>query len=245
MFRGLRRPLRLLALFLLLAGLVLLGRPTLAAKPTPLSAADWPLYGGDLAGTRSNPSGPSASQLLTLHQAWRYDFASGDVTGTPVEAGGRVFAASDAGLAVALDSATGAPLWRRQLGGPVNSSAAVDGNHVFFSVATVGAPSVVALDARTGRVLWKTVLTSQPESDLYASPVVFGGSIVIGTSALFAETRDSKPAVRGTVEKLDEGTGAVIWRDYTVPAGLTGAGVWSTAAIDPLAGRAYEGTGNA
>jgi len=226
-----------------LAALVFAAQTTLAAKPPP--PADWPMYSADLSGSRSQAGGPAETQLPLLHQLWRFDFPSGDVTGTPVESGGRVFAASDSGVAAALDASTGRLLWTAQLGGPVNSSAAVSGNQVFFAVAKVGAPFLAALDARSGRVLWRTTLTDQPQSDEYASPVVFQGGVIVGTSALFAETQGSNPVVRGTIEKIDAGTGALVWRTFVVPPGLTGGGIWSTAAIDPATGLAYVGTGNA
>ena len=236
-------PWRRFGLFAAVAAALVLVQPVFAGKPP--APADWPMYGADLGGARSNPGGPGETQLPLLHRLWRFDFPSGDVTGTPVESGGRVFAGSDSGVAAALDAATGHVLWTAQLGGPVNSSAAVAGNQVYFAVAKVGAPFLVALDARSGRVLWRTTLSDQPESDVYASPVFFGGGIIEGTSALFAELHDANPVVRGSVVKVDAGSGAVVWRTFTVAPGLTGGGVWATAAVDPATGLAYLGTGNA
>ncbi|TMC47675.1 MAG: hypothetical protein E6J14_15020 [Chloroflexi bacterium] len=207
------------------------------------TASTWPVYGADGANTRTAAGGPAAGALL--HQAWRFDSTSGDFSGTPVIAAGRVFAASGGGFAVALDEATGKPLWTTALDGPVNGSAAYASGRVYVAVARVGSPSVVALDAGTGRVLWRTVLTTQSGSDVYASPQVFQGDVVIGTSALFAETMQSQPTARGSVLRLDGAHGKIRWQTMTVAPGLTGGGVWSTAAVDPQTAVVYEGTGNA
>jgi polyvinyl alcohol dehydrogenase (cytochrome) len=236
----------LLGLLAALVGLIS-AVPALAATSSPPASADWPSYGADLANSRSHAGGPAPLQVLGLHQLWRVD-VTGDLTGTPVESGGRVFVGNTAGAAsqaLAIDAASGRVLWRTPVGGPINSSAAVDSGRVYFAVATVGSPSLIALDAVSGRLLWRTVLTSQPGSDVYASPTVFDGDVIIGTSALFAELNQGGGGVRGSLLRVSGATGRVAWRTFTVAPGHDGGGVWSTAAVDPATGLAYAGTGNA
>jgi polyvinyl alcohol dehydrogenase (cytochrome) len=127
----------------------------------------------------------------------------------------------------------------------VNGSLAVAGGRVFVPVARVGRPFVVALDATTGAVLWQTTVDTQVDADLYASPVVAGGVVYQGWSALFGELHDAKVDVRGGLAALDATTGALRWHAFTVPAGFNGGGVWSTPAVDLAGGVLYAGTGNA
>src|SRR5439155_20125692 len=74
--------------------------------------------------------------------------------------------------------------------GSIDSSGAVRGGRVFFTVSHVGGPSVVALDGATGRVLWRTRQTAQRGSDVYSSPVVFEGMVLAGWSGGSAELGD-------------------------------------------------------
>lgn len=133
---------------------MLLASPAAFARqsPAPSPGSDWPLYGADLAGSRSNPGGPASSQVAGLHELWRFTASGSDFTGTPILAAGRVFAADNGGQAFALDAVSGRLLWKRTLGGPVNSSAGYDesSGRVYFAVARVGSPFLVALDATSG-----------------------------------------------------------------------------------------------
>ena len=165
-------------------------------------------------------------------------------------ADGRVFAGDTAGTVFALDAVTGHLLWRTTgLGGPINSSAAFDAGRVFFAVARAGSPFLAAFNARTGHRLWTTVLTRQDGSDVFGSPVPFRGSVLIGTSGLFGETRETAPTTRGSVLRVNAESGAIFWQTFTVTRSSTssgtGGGVWSTAAVDPMSGRVFVGTGNA
>jgi polyvinyl alcohol dehydrogenase (cytochrome) len=139
-------------------------------------------------------------------------------------------------------------------GGIVTSSAAVDSGVVFFG----GGKTLYALDASTGALVWKTVICGNPdepscESDaqdpdqIFASPVVFDGKVIVGHSV------DAATGYRGGMSAYDAATGAQVWwleidpllgPEGTVVGGQNrGCGnVWSTAAIDEAAGLAYIGT---
>jgi polyvinyl alcohol dehydrogenase (cytochrome) len=211
------------------------------------AAADWPVYGRDLANSRNaGPDGPTAAQAPGLKEAWRFTSESGDFTGTPVVADGVLVAGDFSGTVYALDAVTGKVRWSKALGEPINGSAAIDtaapgGATVFVPLAHGGGPRLAALSLSDGHVRWNTLLTDQPTSSVYGSPTYWNGTVYIGTSG---PNGDGSTA-RGTVVAIDEGSGAVRWRTFTVPAGHDGGPVWSTAAIDTATGRIYVGAGNA
>lgn len=224
----------------------------LAAVIFPAGAvADWPFYGYDLANTRdAGADGPTSAQARTLAPLWSFESTDGDFTGTPVVSDGIVVVGSNSGVVYALSALTGAKLWSRSVGPQVNGSAAIAGGVVYVPVNIdeangTGNPSVVALNLLTGIPLWQTTLDDQPGSDVYGSPVVYKGTVYIGTAGSYAENNLPNSRTRGTVVALDAATGAIRWKTYTVPLGDDGGGVWSTPAIDTLTGRLYVGTGNA
>jgi polyvinyl alcohol dehydrogenase (cytochrome) len=211
------------------------------------AAADWPVYGHDLANTRNAAGeGPTAAQVAGLKQAWSFTSQSGDFTGTPVVAGGLLVAGDYSGKVYALDAVTGKVRWSKALGEPIVGSAAIDtaapgGPEVFVPLAHEGGPRLVALKLADGSVRWNTELTNQPTSSAYGSPTFSNGTVYMGTSG---PNGDGSTA-RGTVVALNESDGSVRWRTFTVPAGHDGGPVWSTPAIDTATGRLYVGTGNA
>lgn len=224
-----------------------------AHRALATTAADWPLYGANLANTRTSTAGPAKAAVSGLRPAWRFEANDGDFTGTPVIAGGRVFVGSNGANGTmsirspvrALDATSGKLLWQTAVAGPVNGSVAVAGGRVFVPVARVGRPFVAALDAVTGALLWQTTVDTQADADLYASPVVANGVVYQGWSALFGELHDSKVETRGGVAALDATTGALRWHTLSVPAGFNGGGIWSTPAVDLAEGVLFAGTGNA
>jgi polyvinyl alcohol dehydrogenase (cytochrome) len=220
---------------------------TLLALLPARAAADWPIYGHDLANSRDAGSdGPTLAQIPTLKQAWSFTSQNGDLTGTPVIAAGVLVAGDYSGTVYALDAVTGKVRWSKALGEPINGSAAIDtgapgGATVYVPLAHGGGPRLAALALADGHVRWNTLLTNQPKSSVYGSPTYWKGSVYIGTSGPNGDDSNA----RGTVVALDEASGAVRWRTFTVPAGHDGGPVWSTPAIDTATGRLYVGTGNA
>src|SRR3954447_7113297 len=158
-----RRSGRLRGLALIATAFVVLSGvsgPALAVGRHPLRLAEWPLYGADLANSRTSAGGPSAAGAAALVQAWKFDVTDGDFTGTPVVKDRRVYVGSNGGVVRALDVTSGRQLWRTTVDGPVNGSLAVADGMVFVPVATVGdgaqvGPSVAALDESTGRLRWQ------------------------------------------------------------------------------------------
>jgi polyvinyl alcohol dehydrogenase (cytochrome) len=223
------------------------------ALPAP-ALGDWPQYGRDLANSRdAGAAGPSATQVPTLAESWRFGSEDGDFTGTPAVVGGTVVVGSYGGTVFALDSGTGALKWSRDLyPGPsgdreptINGSVAIADGRVYVPLADVDTPRLVALRLSDGAVLWDRIIDTQRDSDVFGSPVVWGGSVLIGVSALFGELNDPDVRVRGAVVALNAVTGRPRWKTFTVPRGLDGGAVWTTPAIDAATSRLYVGTGNA
>jgi polyvinyl alcohol dehydrogenase (cytochrome) len=208
--------------------------------------ADWPVYGHDLSNTRNGGAeGPSAAAVPGLSQAWKFDSPTGDFTGTPVIAGGILVAGDNSGHVYALNATTGKVLWSRDLGAPINGSAAIDlnaprGPVAFVPVAREGNPRLVALSLFDGSTRWLQVLSDQENASVFGSPTFWHGVVYIGTSG---PNNDDSHA-RGSLVALNEANGAVRWRTFTVPPNADGVAVFSTPAIDTDAGRLYVGTGN-
>lgn len=231
---------------------------------------EWRSYGHDQLNSRSQPAektiGPTEAALLTPEWTFSAQAAGGDgdFTGTPTIADGCLYVASNAGWVFAAQADTGQKIWATKLksGGGVNSSVTVQDGQVYVSVARVGSPYVAALDQRTGRVLWATTLDTQPGSDVYASPVLVDGVLLMGVSGGSAELGDEtdRYAFQGSLSLIETGTsvrstkrpGQVLRKTWTIappstgpPKGnFAGATIWSSPAVDPVAKVAYVGAGN-
>lgn len=215
-----------------------------------VAAADWPIYGHDLANSRdAGAAGPSLTQLGSISQpAWTFKASTGDFTGTPVVADGVLVAGNNGGFVYALDAVSGKVLWSKDVGQQINGTAAIDPNApggptVFVPVAQIGSPRLLALSLKNGITRWDKILTDQPttaDADVFGSPVYWNGTVYIGTSG----PNNDNSTARGSVVALNETNGHILWRTFTVPAGADGAAVWSTPAIDTATGRLYVGTGN-
>jgi outer membrane protein assembly factor BamB len=149
------------------------------------------------------------------------------VQSSPSVTGGRVFVSvtkSGAPYEVALDQATGRPLWRtrldNQFGSDTFSSPAAFDGMLLVGVSGAGAEA-------------GTTLCPAPAADRFGC----GGGA------------QSRLRFRGVYVLLDQRTGRVLHRDHVISdadfkKGFAGGGVWATAAVDTARKRAYIGTGN-
>ncbi|MQA64062.1 MAG: PQQ-binding-like beta-propeller repeat protein [Actinophytocola sp.] len=236
-----------------------------ACAPADHEGGDWPVYGGDVSNTRSQPSertiGPTEARELA--PAWEFASAdaegSGSYTGTPVIAGGCLFVGSSTGWVFALNADTGELVWKTKLAQGINNSVTVDGDQVFALTGLRAA----ALDRATGQLQWESeFLDEQPGSDIYGAPAVYrypGGPdgenaqriMMVGVSGGGAELGDDEDRAKfqGKFVLLDADTGQQLKTTFVIPEdewedGYAGGGVWATPAIDPAEGYAYVGTGN-
>ena len=238
-----------------------------AAAPCTIAGVggQWPMYGHDLANTRSQPeaSGLGPSAVAGLTPVWAFSTSStGDETGfnsTPVVYAGCVFIASFGGTAYTLDAKTGGVVWQRKLeapnpgsGGVVVGAAAIYGKAVIYLVDQFTAPYAIALNKSTGAVIWQSApfappLTSsalQAGSYTNSSPIIANGYVLAGWSP-----PEGNPTASGGFALINAKTGAVVEETPTIPQsaqeeGYAGGGLWSTPAYDPKTKYAYWGAGN-
>jgi outer membrane protein assembly factor BamB len=239
---------------------LLVAAPAAAAPcsaPAP-DGGDWPAYGRDVENTRNQP----AEQTLTpakvpgLAPAWMFSTSSeGDATSlqsTPVVAGGCVFVGSAAGVAYALDAATGKLVWKTAVdapkpgaGGALVGAPAVSGRNVIWLVSQDGAPYAVSLDRSDGSVRWRSApVATTPGHYTNASTSVARGVVFMGISA-----PEGDPTGQGGFALIDAANGKVLKVTPTVPVadqaqGYAGGGLWATPAVDVATGYAYIGAGN-
>lgn len=257
------------------------GSPTRAQEgtgcaPTAAPGGEWRSYGHDYANTRVQEQektiSPSNVSLLT--PAWTFSTVKGggegDITGTPVVAYGCVYVATNDGWAFALNADTGERVWKAEVpkGGNVNSSVGVTRKRLYLAVNRAQGglrgcppeesgclgPYVVSLDRRTGELAWVSrPIDRQPGSDVYGSPVVFKGVVLVGVSGGIAELSQQegyRDNFQGSMSFLDARSGRILEKTWTIhPPGrpdddFAGAGIWGTPAIDTRARVAYIGTAN-
>jgi outer membrane protein assembly factor BamB len=109
------------------------------------SDTDWTVYHHDPLGSGLDTSGTS---LTPLGAAWTSSALDGQLYGEPLEATGRVYAATEADTVYALAANTGAVLWQTTVGIPVPSGDLPCGD----ISPTVGITSTPVIDASLGEI---------------------------------------------------------------------------------------------
>ena len=238
-----------------------------------VGGGDWPMYGHDAGNSRfqNHEKVISPADAPLLSPAWSFSTTDsggeGDITGTPIVSRGCVYVATTENWVFALNADTGEPVWKRKLpyGGGVNGSVTAQGGRIYVGISRLTpadgcpkgdpcvGPYVVALDRRSGRVEWATeALDEQQGSDLYGSPMILNGVLMVGISGGSAELGDEadRYAFQGSMVFIDTREGKVLRKTWTIHPplqpedDLAGAGIWSTPAIDRKAKVAYVGTSN-
>ncbi|HEX7497876.1 MAG TPA: PQQ-binding-like beta-propeller repeat protein, partial [Candidatus Limnocylindrales bacterium] len=239
-------------------------KPVSAAAAAPSnpgvvsSAADWPVYHLNSGRTGDYPSFPAFSGSLTPGWSTALD---GAVYAEPLVVHGTVIAATENDSLYAIDPASGAILWRRNLGTPVPLSTLPCGNidplgitgtpaydsvtGSVFAVAEVTGPHHVlfALDPATGVVLWSrnVDLAGDDPTTHQQRPAlaVANGYVYIGFGGLAGDCGQYKGEVVGVPAS---GVGSTI--SYVVPVTREGA-VWATGGpVIDSSGNLYISVGN-
>ena len=253
---------------LLVAGLAVTGNAPARAEarairgcaPAESDGGEWRSYGHDYANTRTQPDELTLGgiDVATLAPAWTFSSMAaggeGDFTGNPIVADGCVFAGSNRGWVYAMNADTGALVWKTKVpgGGGINASLYVSQGRIYAAVSRVGRPYVIALRETDGRLIWGPRVTdTQPGADVFGSPVVWNGLLLIGVSGGSAElsTEAERYPFHGALLLIDSATGKVLKKTWTIPRsewakGFAGATIWTTPAIDTEDHVAYAGTGN-
>lgn len=180
-----------------------------------LHAEDWPQFKGANGGGVS--TGPALPAEFSEKQNLAWKARLGEGIGSPVIHGGRVFTtamvADQKFAAIALDAASGSPLWRAEFATgalpritPPNSHASstpsTDGERVYLYFSTIG---LLALDAATGAEVWRHPLPKPAylmDWGAASSPVVHDGTVI------FCQDDDLNPFLVA----VDARTGAEKWK---------------------------------
>lgn len=235
-----------------------------AQAPSP-----WLFFGGDALNTRGNISPPShinqptqinPRTVYNLALKWSYSTV-GDVSATPTVEQGGLYVPDYAGYLYKLNPDTGALIWSHALAdylgqyGYSRGSPAIGamgeialGVNSAVGGATPGA-TLLSINRTTGAKQWQTVVDTNPNSYITSSPVIFNKRIYVGTTSseesMPARIAGFVPTFRGSVVALDEATGEIVWRFYTVPPSYAGGAVWGSSPVAWFAGNALlVGTGN-
>ncbi len=219
---------------------------------TVLQPGDWSTYLFNNQHTGFDPTettiNPATAPGLKLH--WMYH-TKGAISTQPVEAYGMIFWGSWDGLEHATDL-NGHEVWSVNLGttrykdcnptvGVASTAtvAPVTINGITTQVVFVGGGDAhfYALNASNGHILWQVALGSSPANFIWASPVLYNGSVYASVSSY-----GDCPLVQGKLVQLDAATGAIQHTFNAVPDGCLGGGIWSTPAIDRSTGELFLAT---
>jgi hypothetical protein len=232
-----------------------------AARSTPTSTSDWPVFGYDSARHNSSPS--TAITAQNVGKLTRLKVAlDGTVDSSPIFVGGKFVVTTTYGRTEALDPDTGKVLWRftppaySRLAGSAQitnaSPAASTDRGAVYAAASDG--RIRKLRLSDGKVLWTTTITRDPAREKITSSLNVSRGLVIATTGGYY---GDAPPYQGHVVTMAEGTGRIahVWNSLCsdrhaviVPrtCGSSDSAIWSRngAAVDPANGTLVVATGN-
>ena len=258
------------------APLSTVGRCTSAPPPMtdPGKGAAWNGFGGTVTNTRFVPADKgrlTAPLVPQLKLKWAFGFPGVTAARSqPTVAGGRLFVASESGDVYSLNAKTGCTYWAFHAQSGIRTAVSVgqykgaNGATAYAIYFTDGAAMAYAVDANTGKEIWKRKTDDHPLARATGSPAYYNGRVYVPMAGLNEEAQGGRPqyeccTFRGSVTALDAGTGAVVWKTYTIAEepkkrgvnkdgvqawGPAGAGIWSAPTIDARRRVLYISTGN-
>jgi polyvinyl alcohol dehydrogenase (cytochrome) len=238
----------------------------------PMTAPNWNGWGDNTNNTRfqdTSAAGFTAAQVPRLKVKWAFGFPGDlDANAQPTVVGGRVFVGSQGGKVYALSAATGCIHWffsaRSSVRGAVTIGRvpAAEGP-VYAAFFGDLAGNVYAVNATTGLLMWTVKADAHPLARVVGSVVFHNGRLYVPVAS--AEETAGAPSsyecctFRGSVSSLDAATGRQVWKTSTIAEqatptrknavgtqlwGPSGAGVWSSPAIDAARNVLYATTGD-
>ncbi len=242
------------------------------ASPTaPLDSMPlWNGWGPDSRNRRFQPdAGLTGVDAASLTLKWAFGLpGESQARAQPAVAGGRLFTGSQGGdgAVYALDAETGCTYWTFQPQAGVRSALSIGprpgGGHAVYFVDRQA--NAYAVHADTGRQIWSTRVEDHPAVRGTGALTLHGNLLFVPMTGVSEENAASNPdyaccQFRGSITALDAGTGAIVWKTYTVPEpqrrgtsstgaplwGPAGVGIWSAPTVDPERGMIYAATGNA
>jgi len=231
---------------------------------TPVLAASsnivWLTAGQGRTNWRSQPLETTISSQNVANLSVKWANAGGDVSATPSVSDGVVYYPDFSGNLYAVDATTGAVIWQDDLatisgitGAFSRTTPTIDGNVLYVGLQNNG--WLLAISRNKGKLIWKSQLDTHPAAVITQSPADYNGVLFVGMSSQ-EEGYAADPSYpccffRGSVSAVDEKTGNVLWKTYTVPdnggtaGGYSGGAVWgSTPVVDPSRKLVYITTGN-
>ena len=221
-----------------------------ACAPPPAANVDWDVYLGDAGRRHYSPLAQmNRANVGQLELAWVYDSGTpeGTMYASPLVIDGVLYGLSPQLVPFALDAATGAELWRQELG--LGRAAqrglmwwpgddASQGPRLFFTAGK----ELVALDPASGQLIesfgegGKLDLTPPVDRTGYlmvtAPGVVFEDKLILGFST--TEWADAFP---GSVRAFSALDGRLVWQFDAIPApGAPGSETWAPGALAKAGG---------
>jgi polyvinyl alcohol dehydrogenase (cytochrome) len=237
-----------------------------------LNGPSWNGWGGNDHNTRFQDRGTAgftAAQVPRLKVRWAFGFPGDlDANAQPSISGGRVFVGSQGGKVYALSAETGCIHWffeaRAAVRGAITIGQLTTGNGPAYAAffGDLGG-NVYALNATTGALLWTMRADPHALARIVGSVVFHAGRVYVPVAS--AEETAGAPSTyeccrfRGSVSALNAATGKLIWKTFTIAEeaqpttknaigtqlwGPSGAGVWSSPAIDARRNVLYATTGD-
>ncbi len=229
---------------------------------------EWSGWGVDEAQNRFQPAAMAqlrAADVGKLKLKWVFGFAyATQAYAQPAVVGGRIFVGSAGPKVFSLDAKSGCTYWVSETDGPVRTAISVgasgNGWSAYFGDQHGNA---YAVDAETGKRLWKVRVDEHASAQITGAPELVGDRLYVPVSSLEevagADAKDQCCKFRGSVSALDAATGKVIWKSYTIAEepkpvrknsqgvqlwGPSGAGIWSSPAVDAKNHMIYVTTGD-
>jgi polyvinyl alcohol dehydrogenase (cytochrome) len=252
------------------------GRCTTAAPPMtdPAKGSSWNGWGGTVTNTRYVPAdkgGITAPLVPRLNLKWAFGFPGVTAARSqPAVVGGRLFIASESGDVYSLNAKTGCTYWMFHAQSGIRAAVSVgqykgaNGASSYGIYFADGAATAYGVDANTGKPIWTRKVDDHPFARATGSPTYYNGRVYVTMAGVGEEGQGGRPnygccTFRGSVTALDAGTGAVVWKTFSIaeepkPRGKTangtqtygpaGGGIWAAPTIDARRRVVYVATGN-
>lgn len=226
-----------------------------AAGPAPISpsAGDWTTFMGDPGHTGYNAFETTITSGSAPNLKLHWKGKAYKISAQPLVVNGVVYWGSWDGYEHAM-TLGGTRVWTTNLGqasgscfppkasiagSPTFTTAQINGNTTSLLLLAGANSTFYALNATSGAIIWQTQLSASANTTIWGSPVVYNGSVYIGTSSW-----GDCPLAQSQLFQLDITTGTIQNTFNVVPSGCLGGGVWGTPTVDTAAGQLYIVTGN-
>jgi len=249
------------------------GKTNICESPIKTSAdsfgkAHWNGWGNSDENMRyqdASSAGLTKDDVGKLKLKWAFAFpGESNVESQPTVVDGRIYIGSKTGKMYVLDADTGCTYWTFQADNSIKNAALLKEvgpeKRLVAFFGDIGG-WIYAIDAVTSELIWKIRGDTHPAARIVGGFQHHEGALYVGITSL-EEGLAIDPnykccSFRGTILKIDAGTGRTIWQTYTIDeqpvaqgettrghamVGPSGATVWSAVTIDKKLNRIYAAT---